>query len=155
MLKQLLYKIVECIALIHDWILQLNNDYEFALSDKALHFIVIGAVGMVIFLIVHPAFKALAQRGKIGVVSWIYTTTVIIVITFAIEIGQKITHTGHMAFSDIFFGVVGFLAMHLTYTLIALVVKTIAKKVKQHKRDEDELNTEEEKVPDSEVHNVP
>ena len=35
--------------------------------------------------------------------------TLIIVITFAIEIGQKVTNTGNMEFADIVFGVVGFI----------------------------------------------
>lgn len=37
--------------------------------------------------------------------------TLIIVITFAIEIGQKVTNTGNMEFADIVFGVVGFIVM--------------------------------------------
>lgn len=39
--------------------------------------------------------------------------TLIIVITFAIEIGQKVTNTGNMEFADIVFGVVGFIVMFL------------------------------------------
>lgn len=149
MFKELLYKVVECIAIIHDWFLQLNNNYEFALSDKALHFIVIGVIGMLIYVVVDPIFKAIAKQGKIGIISWIYTTTLIIVITFAIEIGQKITHTGHMAFSDIFFGIVGFLALHLVYLIITFIVKLVVKLVKKHtkdKNDEEEQTEELEKV---------
>ena len=35
------------------------------------------------------------------VIAWIYVFTLIIVITFAIEIGQKVTNTGNMEFADI------------------------------------------------------
>ena len=125
MLKQLLYKIVEYVAKIHDRILQINNSYEFALSDKQLHFLVIGLMGMAVFLVVNPLFKALAKRGKTGVISWIYTTTVIIGLTFAIEIGQHITGTGSMEFADIFFGIVGFLVLHLIYTVLVFCLRNI------------------------------
>ncbi len=47
------------------------------------------------------------------VIAWIYVFTLIIVITFAIEIGQKVTNTGNMEFADIVFGVVGFIVMFL------------------------------------------
>jgi len=41
-----------------------------------------------------------------------------VVITFAIEIGQKVTGTGHMSFGDIVYGLVGFLVMFLVFSII-------------------------------------
>lgn len=68
--------------------------------------------------IVHPIFKWLVKHNHVMVISWLYVFTVILVITFAIEIGQKVTGTGAMEFADIVFGVVGFLAMFLIFALI-------------------------------------
>ena len=134
MFKDILYMLVEQIAVIHDHILDLNNSFELALSDKQLHFIVIGLLGMAIFLVVNPVFKALARHGKLGTVSWIYTTTLIIVITFSIEIGQKITNTGKMDFADIVFGVLGFFFLHLIYWIVVTIVQAIRRFIRHNRR---------------------
>ena len=47
-----------------------------------------------------------------------FVFTLIIVITFAIEIGQKVSNTGTMDFADIAFGVVGFLYMYIIFALL-------------------------------------
>ena len=52
------------------------------------------------------------------VIAFIYVFTVMIVITFAIEIGQKVSGTGQMEFADIMYGLVGFLAMFLIFSLL-------------------------------------
>lgn len=133
MLKRFLYFIVESIAKIHDRILQLNNNYELAFTDKQLHFLVIGLLGLALFLVVNPIFKSLAKKGKVGVISWCYTVTVIIVLTFAIEIGQYITGTGSMEFADIAFGIVGFLVLHLIWTVLSFLVRKLAKVFSERK----------------------
>ena len=117
-MKEFLYKIVEWIADIHTYLLGLNDAYEYSFSDKQLHFLVIGVLGMVMIFIVHPIFKWLVKHNHVMVISWLYVFTVILVITFAIEIGQKVTGTGAMEFADIVFGEVGFLAMFLIFALI-------------------------------------
>lgn len=43
-------------------------------------------------------------------IAFIYVFTVIVVITFAIEIGQKISDSGTMDFADIVFGIAGIFA---------------------------------------------
>ena len=127
MLKQFLYWVVGILSRCHGWIMALNDRYAFRFSDKTLHFLVIGLVGMGIFFLVHPIFVALVRRKHEIVISWIYTFTVILVITFAIEIGQHITGTGSMEFADIVFGIVGFLLMYLVYALIVLLLKLLRK----------------------------
>ncbi len=117
MLKELLYKIVEWIARFHSYFLRLNDAFEYNFSDKELHFLVIGVIGMVCIFVVYPIFKWLAKRNHIMVISWIYVFTLIIVLTFAIEIGQKVTNTGAMEFADIVFGVVGFMFMFLIFAM--------------------------------------
>mgnify|MGYP000372120351 CR=1 FL=1 len=90
-MKELLYWIVEWIAKIHSHILRLNDAYEYNFTDKELHFLVIGMMGMGFIFVVYPVFKWLAKHDHVMVIAWIYVLTLIIVITFAIEIGQKVT----------------------------------------------------------------
>ena len=77
--------------------------------------------------VVYPLFKWLAKNNHVMVISWIYVFTLIIVITFAIEIGQKITGTGNMEFTDIMFGLVGFLLMFVVFALLRLLFHLILK----------------------------
>ena len=114
-MKEFLYTVVEYIAKIHNRVMGLNDRYEYHFSDKQLHFLVIGVIGMLLIFVFYPLFKWLARTGHVMVIAWIYVFTLIIVITFAIEIGQGITNTGNMDFADIVFGVVGFFVMFLIF----------------------------------------
>lgn len=125
-MKELLYWIVECIAKIHSWLLRLNDAYEYNFTDKQLHFLVIGVLGMGLIFTVYPVFKWLVKRGHVMTIAWIYVFTLIIVITFAIEIGQKVTNTGAMEFADIVMGVFGFVVMYTVFAVIRQIVKAIA-----------------------------
>ena len=117
-MRELLYWGVGIVAKLHDQIMQINNAYETNFTDKELHFLVIGLLGMAMLFVIYPLFKYLARKNKELVIAWIYVFTVIMVITFAIEIGQKITGTGHMEFSDIMFGVAGFLLMFMVFVIL-------------------------------------
>ena len=129
-MKEFLYWCVGIIAKIHDKIMQLNNAYEMQFSDKEMHFLVIGLLGMAMLFVVYPLFKYLAKKNKELVIAWIYVFTVIIVITFAIEIGQKITHTGAMEFADIMFGLVGFLAMFAVFAVLRMIYHGILRLIR-------------------------
>lgn len=115
---QYLYRLVEWIAEVHSELLRLNDAYEYHFTDKELHFLIIGALGMLMIFVVYPIFKWLAGKNHVMVISWIYVFTLIIVITFAIEIGQRVTNTGVMEFADIMFGVVGFICMFLVFSAV-------------------------------------
>lgn len=135
MLKTFLYAIVEEIAKIHSKILSWNDAYEMHFSDKELHFIVIGILGMLMVLVIHPLFQWLAMKKQVLVITWIYVFTLIIVITFAIEIGQSVTHSGAMEFADIMFGLVGFLAMFGAFAIFRGIFVSIYKFFKRTKKD--------------------
>lgn len=124
-MKELLYLGVSIVAKIHDKLMQLNNAFEVNLTDKQLHFLIIGLLGMGMLFVVYPLFKYLAKKNKELVVAWIYVFTVIVVITFAIEIGQTITGTGHMEFADIAFGLIGFLSMFAAFCILRLLIHGI------------------------------
>jgi len=116
--KEFLYWGVGIVARIHNAIMQLNNAYEMDFSDKQMHFLVIGLLGMGMLFVVYPLFRFLARRNGEMVIAWIYVFTVIVGLTFAIEIGQKISGTGHMEFADIAYGIVGFLAMFTMFCVL-------------------------------------
>ncbi len=143
-MTEFLYWIVELIARIHSWLLKLNDAYEYNFSDKELHFLIIGALGMAMIFVIHPMFKWLARNNHIMVISWIYVFTLIIVITFAIEIGQRVTHTGSMEFADIMFGVMGFICMFLIFSVIRGMYHVILKIIRNVRREDMEEWEEDE-----------
>lgn len=131
-MAEILYQIVEWIARCHHYLLQLNDAYEYHFSDKQLHFLVIGCIGMLILLVTYPVFRLLAKHKMYLTITGIYSFTVIIVLTFAIEIGQRLSNTGTMEFADIMYGVMGFLTIFTAaaiakgvYHLIKYIIKYI------------------------------
>ncbi len=132
MLKELLYQAVDWIAMLHDKITRLNDRFESTLSDKQLHFLVIGILGLLMIFAVYPLFRHLARTNHVMVISWIYVFTLILVLTFAIEIGQRITNTGEMEFADIVFGVGGFIVMFAAFALLRAAINGLTRLV--HKR---------------------
>ena len=132
-MKKWLYFAVEWMARIHDRFLTLNDGFAVTLTDKQLHFLVIGVLGMVLFFVIHPIFKALIRHGCEMAVTWIYVFTLILVITFGIEIGQRLSHTGSMEFADMVFGVVGFLTMFAVYALLRALVLGIVRLLRRPK----------------------
>ena len=133
-MKELLYWGVEMVAKIHNQIMQLNNTFETNFTDKDLHFLVIGLLGVGMLMLVFPLFRYLARGGHEMTIAFIYVFTVILVITFAIEIGQKISGTGQMEFGDIAYGIVGFLAMYVVVCVIRGIIRLfrwIVRKIKK------------------------
>ena len=94
-MTRFLYFLVEFMAKVHEKIMSLNDSYETYFSDKILHFLVIGIVGMLILFVIYPLFISLS-KNHVLTIAFIYVFTVMVVITFAIEIGQGYTHTGVM-----------------------------------------------------------
>ncbi|WP_102410200.1 hypothetical protein [Beduinella massiliensis] len=139
-MKALLYWIIDVISHIHEDILHLNDAMEASFTDKELHFIVIGVLGMLIFFAVHAVFKRLA-KFSITAVSFIYVFTVMVVITFAIEIGQKVSGTGNMDFGDIVSGMWGFIALFGVYALVragAALFRLLARRIRAGRPPRDE-----------------
>lgn len=126
-----LYWVVGMISRVHTYIMGMNDRVEYNFTDKELHFIVIAALGLGLVLLIQPIFRWLAESGRTLVITFIYVFTLIIVITFAIEIGQKATGTGCMEFADITYGILGFLAAFIVYAIIRAIVKLIASKAKR------------------------
>ncbi len=114
--------LVAWVTRAHRYIMTLNDSFETNFSDKELHFLVIGAIGLMLILLVYPVFKWLANRKRVLAITWIYVLTVLIVLTFAIEIGQRITGTGSMEFGDIVAGMSGFFAVTAVISALHLLL---------------------------------
>ena len=121
-----LHMLVAWMTRAHNYIMTLNDSFETNFSDKELHFLVIGAMGLGLIMLVYPVFKWLSNRNRVLAITWIYALTVLTVVTFAIEIGQRITGTGDMDFGDIVAGMGGFFAV--TVVLAALHLLALAAK---------------------------
>lgn len=139
--KDLLYVIIDIIAQVHSRILELNDAYEYNFTDKELHFLVIGVLGVVLLILIYPIFKFLSKRGWVMAITWIYVFTLLIALTLSIEVGQKLTNTGKMEFDDIMFGVCGFIAISFVFLaicgviiLIRKLILAVIKKTRKRKR---------------------
>ncbi|MBQ6404099.1 MAG: hypothetical protein IJI27_09365 [Oscillospiraceae bacterium] len=135
-MKEALYHIVALVAIIHDRIMALNDSFPTVLSDKQLHFLVVGIVGMLLLFVVHPLFVFLTKRGHVLAVSWIYVFTLILVLTFSVEIGQQITHTGVLDFADIVYGVLGFFIFFAAFAVIRGIVVLLVRWVRGGEEDD-------------------
>lgn len=76
MIAELLDLFVRGIARIHDHILELNDSSSLVLSDKELHFVVMGVAGMAFLLVIYPLFLLLSKRHVL-VIAWIYVLSLI------------------------------------------------------------------------------
>lgn len=124
-METFLHNIVALIARIHSYILTLNDQSANSFTDKELHFIVIGLLGIALILVLHPIFLWLAKTGHTMIISFFYVLTVILVLTFAIEIGQGLTGTGSMEFDDVNYGVCGFLVFFAVFLVIRGIIHLI------------------------------
>ncbi|WP_339060552.1 hypothetical protein [Tepidibacillus marianensis] len=118
---------------VHDILILLFDNLGFHLTDKDLHFWVIGIIGILFFFVTDVIFKALA-KWSISVLSFVYTFTVFIVLVFSLEIEQKITNRGHMEFNDIIAGLWGFFAIFGVYLGIRLVAYLIMRITNKNRR---------------------
>ena len=90
---------------------------------------------MALILLIQPVFKGLAENGFTLVITWIYVFTVVLVITFAIELGQWYTGSGVMDNEDVFYGITGFLVFFVIYAIIRATFLTIRNMIRRSDGD--------------------
>lgn len=129
-MESILETLMVMIAKSHSYILSLNDAYEKNFSDKELHFLVIGLIGMALVLVIYPLFKILS-RNHVLVIVFIYVFSLILVLTFAIEIGQWYSGSGTMDFDDVVFGVVGFLLMFMVFAVVREIILAVWRFIKK------------------------
>ncbi|MBQ1509111.1 MAG: hypothetical protein IIZ47_06775 [Erysipelotrichaceae bacterium] len=128
MLGKILRLFVEYIAYFHDLLGDLFIRRFGITDDKLMHLLVIGIIGFVMLAVIQPIVSYLVKRHRTVTITFFYVFTVIIVLVFAIEIGQRVTDTGGMEFADIAYGIIGFLLAFLVYLILYGIVRLIKKK---------------------------
>ncbi|MFZ3577193.1 hypothetical protein [Virgibacillus sp. DJP39] len=117
---------------IHDRFLDL---FGLQMTDKELHFWIIGVIGIVTFFFVYSVFKIVEKmKWSITILAFIYTLTVMIVLVFAIELQQAITNRGNMEFADAVMGLWGFIVFFIIYCFVGITVFLLVKLVKKKRR---------------------
>ena len=137
-MSKYLHMLVAWVTRCHNMILSLNDSFEYNFSDKEMHFLVIGAIGLALILLIYPIFKLLANHNRVLAITWIYVLTVLVVLTFAIEIGQSITGTGTMDFDDVVAGMSGFFAVTaviVTLHLLLWMVRGLVRLIRGTRRE--------------------
>lgn len=127
MIKRITDFLIDIIYKAHAYLLTLNDSYEAYLSDKELHFLIIGIMGVLMLMIFYPLFKWLTKKHLEILIAWFYVFTVLIVITFAIEIAQWYSNNGVMEFRDIAAGLAGYFLMSFVFIVIVRIVELIKK----------------------------
>ena len=140
-MRDLIYQFIMWVARVHDSIIGINDSGEYYLTDKQLHFWVVGLFGMALIILINPVFKGLAENGFTLVVTWIYVFTLVLVITFAVEIGQWYSGTGVMESSDIAYGVSGFLVLFFIYAVLRGLFFAMRSMLKKNDRKIDDFET--------------
>lgn len=141
-MKDLITFIVEVINNIHDLLIVILNDFlGLQMTDKDMHFWIMGFIGIGVFAIVYVISKWLAKLPfGLHMIAFLYTLTFMFVLVFAIEIQQAITNRGNMEFIDAIIGLWGYIALFLIYAGISLVfilIKHFINKFKNKNKDLD------------------
>ena len=129
-MREWIYRAIYWVAEIHNHILSINDQGGWYFNDKQLHFIVIGALGMLGIFIFYPLFKLLAKYDHEMVIAFLYVFTLVLVVSFAIEIGQWYSGTGRMESEDMAYGIAGFLIMFLIFAVIRGIYHAIVKAIR-------------------------
>lgn len=120
---------------IHDVVDKILNVIGIELSDKTLHFILFGFLGILMFFTVDVVFKWIS-KWSISAISFIYTFTFLAVLALSIEIQQKITGRGNMEFNDIVAGLLGFLALIGVYASARGIIYYVKRFYKKSQKSE-------------------
>ena len=114
-------EILKSIIKLHNKFLSINDNSGLALSDKQLHFIIIGLFGFGLLLVVQPLFRWISKHYGLLFITFSYVFTIVLVVSFAIEIGQAYTGTGTMDFYDVASGLLGFFVAFAVYLIFYII----------------------------------
>jgi len=130
-----IYRFTMWVARIHEHVLGINDQGGWYFDDKQLHFIMFGLVGMLLLFVLYPIFKLLARTGHTMVITWLYVFTLVMVFSFAVEIGQWYSGTGVMDSQDMAYGISGFLVMFIVFAILRALYHAIKSMFKKDDRD--------------------
>ena len=122
---RIIYLFITLITKLHSKFISLSLNAGYDLTDKQLHFLIMGIFGFGMLFVIQPIFRWMAKHDVTLLITFIYVFTVVIVISFGIEIGQAYSGTGDMDFYDIASGILGFFAFFCIYLVFYLIYKRI------------------------------
>lgn len=117
---------VSIINRLHDVLLLVVRKLGLQLSDKQLHFWILGLIGIALFVAVDVAFRWIS-KWSVSALSFVYTLTVLVVIALSMEIQQRITGRGDLDFNDIVAGIWGFIVLLGLYILVRTAIQFSSK----------------------------
>ncbi|SFK16732.1 hypothetical protein SAMN04487936_108101 [Halobacillus dabanensis] len=132
-MREIILLLADVVNIWHDLIWKFADMMGWNVSDKDLHFWVIGILGIIGLIFVDIVFHALA-KWSITAISFLFTFAMVLVFVFAVEIQQKITGSGNMEFGDAVVSILGFFLFCSFYFIILLVFRGV-RKYKKHKDD--------------------
>lgn len=116
-MRTLLQLLIDIFAYFHSYFVEITQLWGLNFTDKQLHFIVIGIVFLFLYIFTDILFRALSKIS-ISIITFIFSFTLSIVISFAIEIGQYQSGTGNMELADIAWGIYGFFVFITIFEII-------------------------------------
>ncbi|MGR9048549.1 hypothetical protein ACQ4XT_07975 [Halobacillus faecis] len=134
-MREVILLLADVVNVWHDVILKFTRLMGWNLTDKDLHFWVIGILGIIGLIFVDILFHAIA-KWSITAISFLFTFAMVLVFVFAVEIQQKITGSGNMEFADAFVSVLGFFLFCGIYFVFIGIIRAI-KKYTAKKEDQD------------------
>ena len=127
-MHRLIYYFIQLIIRLHNKFLSINDNHQLDLTDKQLHFLVVGIFGFCMILFIQPVFEWLVKRNMTLFITFTYVFSAVLVISLAIELGQAYSGTGDMDFYDVVYGLLGFFAFFFIYLIIYLLYKSYKRK---------------------------
>lgn len=131
-MREIILLLADVVNVWHEVILRFTEVMGWNLSDKDLHFWVIGILGIVGLIFVNILFHALA-KWSITAISFLFTFAMVLVFVFAVEIQQKITGSGNMEFADAVVSVLGFFLFSGVYFILLLIKRGIKRYMDKNK----------------------
>ncbi|MCM3567637.1 hypothetical protein [Neobacillus mesonae] len=128
-MKETIKLLADIVNNLHDFIqIFVNHSLGLQLTDKDLHFWIMGIIGFVVFLFVLVISKIISKMPYgIVILSFLYTTTFMFVLVFAIEIQQALTNRGNMEFEDAVVGLLGFFGFFFVFVILFVIFIMIKK----------------------------
>ena len=123
---EVLRSVVSVVNRLHDVLLVVVQKLGLHLSDKQLHFWVLGIVGTALFAVTDVAFRWIS-KWSISAISFVYTLTILVIVALSMEIQQQITGRGALDFNDIVAGIWGFMVLFGLYILVRMAIQLITK----------------------------
>ena len=118
---RIIYFIVNLIVKLHSKFMRINDSSGLGLSDKQLHFVIIGLFGFFLLVVIQPLFRWISKHYGVLFITFSYVFTIVLVVSFAIEIGQAYTGTGAMDFYDVASGILGFFVAFAVYLILYII----------------------------------